>query len=187
MKKKKSKKVTYEIWLGDHHSHFERGIAHLENGKDVELVTYYHSDSSSHDSVLIDHEDTGSARLRWFIFSDKLEFYGVDADTPIVILHNTSGREIKIIGYAILHKWENAELDLYKRHVIKWFDNVADLEKDNFLESEEEEEERLASSPKFLDKIEKLFEEAKKESTRPIQEFWKELGIDDEGDDEEKK
>lgn len=88
--------MTYEIWLNDEYSHFERGVAHLDDGRTVELRTCPHIATYGPDSLLIDHGEEGRWPLRWFIRETGLEFYSVCEDTPDVYFHNGSGKPLRI-------------------------------------------------------------------------------------------
>lgn len=45
--------MIFEIWLGTHYSHFDHGVAHLEDGGTVPLREWIHMATYGADSVLI--------------------------------------------------------------------------------------------------------------------------------------
>ena len=110
--------MTYEIWLGTHYSHFDRGIAHLDDGKTVVLDSCIHTATYGSDSILIDdvkHINECRFPLRWFIKRDAIEFYCVADDTPDVLFHNESGTDIIIDRFGVLGNGESVEVTLKKR------------------------------------------------------------------------
>ena len=110
--------MTYEIWLGDHYSHFDRGVAHYDNGKTIQLDSCIHTATYGSDSVLIDdidHMNECSFPLRWFIRSGALDFYSIGQDTPNVLFHNESQCDIRIDKYGILKSGESLEVPLSRR------------------------------------------------------------------------
>ena len=111
--------MIYEIWLGDHYSHFDHGVAHLDDGQDIKLKGLIHNASYCADSILICHEEDWS-HLRWFIHADSLDFYKVYKDTPMVILHNKSKKTLKIDRLTTLAPGESMEADLHPERVLKW-------------------------------------------------------------------
>ena len=111
--------MIYEIWLGDHYSHFDHGVAHLDDGQDIKLKGLIHNASYCADSVLICHEEDWS-HLRWFIHADSLDFYKVYKDAPTVIFHNGSKKTLKIDRLTTLAPGESMEADLHPERVLKW-------------------------------------------------------------------
>ena len=69
--------MLFEIWIGEHHSHFDRGIAHLNDGRTIELDSFFHIATYGRDSVLIDdieHIEEFNFPLRWFIKQNAIDF-----------------------------------------------------------------------------------------------------------------
>ena len=114
------RKLKYEIWLGDHYSHYWKGVAHLEDGSTTKLYAHIHVASYCSDSILFDHEEMGNLPLRWMIYPNSLHFYSVGSDTPDVILHNESGKALEIECFTTLGDGESMEIQLYPERVIKW-------------------------------------------------------------------
>ena len=97
--------MKYEIWLGTHYSHFDKGVAHFNDGRTVSLDSCIHTATYGNDSVLIDdveHIDECRFSLRWYIKRDAIEFYCVTADTPDILFHNKSGESIRIDNFGVL-------------------------------------------------------------------------------------
>lgn len=97
--------ATYEIWLSDKYGFFERGVAHMADGRTLELKSWVHVASFSEDSLLVDDEEhytLGRFPLRWFIGLGSLDFYSVDRDTPDVIFHNETGAELRIDKFGVM-------------------------------------------------------------------------------------
>lgn len=107
------KRLVYEIWLGNTHTHFAHGIAHLPDGTTEELKTAIHSGMSCLDSVLIAHDDFDCDSLRWFIYPNRLKFYRIRPTTPDIIFHNESGRQIEIDDFGVMPNGVTVELQLY--------------------------------------------------------------------------
>lgn len=97
--------ATYEIWLSDTYGFFDRGIAHMADGRTLELKHWVHVASYSSDSVLVDdevHHTLGRSPLRWFVKNKALDFYHVTPDTPDVIFHNETGAELRIDKFGVM-------------------------------------------------------------------------------------
>ena len=106
-------KARYEIWLGDHYSHFDRGIAYLEDGRTIALKSWVHVASYGSDSVLIDDEEHytyGRFPVRWFMRPGAMEFYSWDETVPSLLIHNSSSEEIRVDRYCVLKPGESKEL-----------------------------------------------------------------------------
>ena len=105
--------ATYEIWLSDKYGFFERGVAHMADGRTLVLKSWVHVASYSSDSVLVDDEEHHTLcryPLRWFVKDKALDFYSVDRDTPDVIFHNETGAELRIDKYGVLPNGASAEI-----------------------------------------------------------------------------
>lgn len=97
--------AMYEIWLSNTHGFFERGVAHMTDGRTLELRHWMHVASYGRDSVLVDDEEHHTlARypLRWLVEDKALDFYGVDSETPDVIFHNETGTELRIDKFGVI-------------------------------------------------------------------------------------
>lgn len=111
--------MKYEIWIGEHYSHYERGVAHLDDGRMVELQSLLHSATYSYDSILFDdveHVAYGRFPLRWFIKKDALDFYSIGDDTPDVLFHNLSNSDIRIDRFGILRKGESMKVRIREEY-----------------------------------------------------------------------
>ena len=105
--------ATYEIWLSDKYGFFERGVAHMADGRTLELKSWLHGSSFGQDSLLVDDEayyTLGRFPLRWFIGFSSLDFYRVTPDTPDVIFHNETGAELRIDKYGVISNGATAEI-----------------------------------------------------------------------------
>jgi len=105
--------LTYEIWLGEHYSHFERGVMHRANGSTVPLKGWIHSSTYSVDSILIADEARYYASefpLRWYIEPNRIGFYCWDDRIVRLILHNDSGKELIVGSYGVLSPGETWDL-----------------------------------------------------------------------------
>ncbi len=110
--------MTYEIWLGDHYSHFDSGIAHFDNGRTTALDSCIHTATYGSDSVLIDdveHIDECRFPLRWFIKSEAIDFYSIGEDTPDILFHNESEKDIRIDKYGLLKSRDSVSIKMNNR------------------------------------------------------------------------
>ena len=109
--------MKYEIWLGDDYTHFDRGIAHLDDGRRLDLYAMVHTSTFGSDSLLIDDEDYFDLcrfPLRWIIHSNRLNFYSWDGITT-VLLHSERQEPIRIDGVGILLPGESMEVYFCKK------------------------------------------------------------------------
>lgn len=103
--------MKYEIWLGDHYSHFDHGLLH-EDGQSKPLEIHIRDFCSEADSVLLaDHErcEISEFPVRWFAYPDGLEFYCWDVIVESVVLHNHSSIDLMVRGYGVLQVGESRE------------------------------------------------------------------------------
>ena len=110
--------MKYEIWLSNDYTHFGHGIAHMDDGRKLELCAWQHTATYGRDSLLIDDEERfkigGLYPLRWFIMPGSLEFYSVDKDTPDVLFHNESGVDLRIDDFGVLPNGASMEVQPHK-------------------------------------------------------------------------
>jgi len=107
------KRAKYEIWLNADDTHFERGIAHMEDGSQLPLKAWVHIATRGSDSVLLDDAEYFTFDrfpFRWFMRPGAIEIYSWDALVPSVLFHNTSDTDIRIDGICILKPGESKEL-----------------------------------------------------------------------------
>lgn len=109
--------MLYEIWIGEHYSHFDHGVAHLDDGRKIELKNWIHVATYGNDSVLIDdaeHFADCNFPLRWFTKPGALEFYHISSNTPDVLFHNESNVDIRIDCFGILKPGESMTVSFSK-------------------------------------------------------------------------
>lgn len=102
--------MKFEIWLGNDSTHYEHGIAYLDDGRMVELLAYCHI-GLVEDAMVIgvaDEYKNIHNSIRWYphpglIFMSRL--YEVDS----VLFHNASDHNIYIYGYAYLKPGDSYE------------------------------------------------------------------------------
>lgn len=114
---KELKDMVFEIWLGDHYSHFEKGLLHLSNGSSKELKGWIHSATYGPDTLLVaDKELTvcPDFPVRWYIRENGLSFYAWAAEVSSIVFHNESGKGLEIGRFGVL---ENGATKEYKRSV----------------------------------------------------------------------
>ena len=105
--------MKFEIWLGDHYSHFERGLLHLEDGTTKELKGWIHSSTWGTDSLLIADMDLVHCPdfpVRWYIHENDLGFYCWDDGIEAIILHNDTQKHMDVSRFGLLHAGETWEL-----------------------------------------------------------------------------
>lgn len=108
--------MKYEIWLGEDYTLFERGIAHLDDGRKLALMKHIHVATYGKDSVLIDdeeHYDLCRFPLRWFPVADGLDLYAWD-DISTMLFHNESKANIRIDRFGVLRPDESIEVLLHQ-------------------------------------------------------------------------
>ena len=106
-------KARYEIWLGNHYSHFGRGVAHMADGRDLPLKSWIQPATYGADCVMIDDEENYAFSrfpLRWFTCPGSLEFYCWDEEVTSLLIHNDSEEAILIDGIGTLQPGESKEL-----------------------------------------------------------------------------
>ena len=98
--------MKYEIWLGDTYGCFERGVAHTEDGRTIELNAWVHQSTYGSDTLLIDDEEnfkSGRFPLRWYIRSNGLDFYVADSDIiESILFHNEGSVDLRVNTLDIL-------------------------------------------------------------------------------------
>lgn len=108
--------MKYEITLTSDYGYFGEGVAHLDDGRTLSLLSCLHTATYGRDSVLIDDEEyfyRSRFPLRWFVKEGALDFYSVDKETPDVLLHNESGRDLRIDDFGVLRNGESMEIQLW--------------------------------------------------------------------------
>lgn len=105
--------MTYEIWLGEHWSHYGCGIAHLDDGSNKDLAAWLHTATFGADTVLIAEEDRYMEMdfpVRWHAKENSLSFYDWEPHIESIIFHNDSGRSLEIIRFGVLEAGGTEEL-----------------------------------------------------------------------------
>ena len=108
--------MKYEIWLGNHYSYFDKGIAHHKDGSTSKLEMFVHVSTYGCDTVLVSDEKSPcnfSFPLRYYIKNGAIEFYSVSKDTPCVTFHNGSDNDIRIDKYGVLKSGESISISLH--------------------------------------------------------------------------
>ena len=104
--------------VGNHYSHFYRGIAHFDDGRTVPLDSCIHTATYERDSIFIDdvnHIEECRFPLRWFVKDGALDFYGIGSDAPDILFHNESSKNIRIDKFGILKSGESLDVYMNKR------------------------------------------------------------------------
>lgn len=104
--------MKFEIWLGPHYSHFDRGMLHLADGSAKPLKGWIHSATYGPDTMLIADEDGyiyADFPVRWYIEENGLTFYCWGAEVKSILLHNGTGKQITVGGYGVLPAGESRE------------------------------------------------------------------------------
>lgn len=104
--------MKYEIWLGEHHSHFDHGVAHMDDGSTIPLVGCVHL-GTVRDTLLIDREDRYKEMrfpVRWYIRENGLSLYGWADDVAVIVFHNDAGKDLEVRGFGTLKAGETREL-----------------------------------------------------------------------------
>ncbi len=98
--------MKYEIWLSDTYGYFERGVAHTDDGRTLELKAWVHGSTYGSDTLLIDDEEhfkESRFPLRWYIKPNRLDFYVADSDIiESILFHNEGGVDLRVDIYGIL-------------------------------------------------------------------------------------
>lgn len=105
--------MTFEIWLGEHYSHFERGVLHFEDGTTMPLKGWIHTATYGPDTLLIADEAMEVCPgwpVRWYIEENGLSFYNWDSEIQTIILHNVSRSDLEIGRHGILRAGETRML-----------------------------------------------------------------------------
>lgn len=98
-------RMKYEIWLGEHYSHFDHGLVHLEDGRSLPLKGWIHVATYGADSILLADQDRYECcdfPVRWLIHPSGIEFYCWDAEVESITLHNDTSADVMVEGYGIL-------------------------------------------------------------------------------------
>ena len=109
--------MKYEIWLDSRYSHFDYGVAHLDDGTTRELTTFYNVGNFK-DSLHIGVAPVGydfDPVLRWHPYPGVIEFYMWDAELESITFHNTGNCDIYIWEYAYLKPGESVEITQEQR------------------------------------------------------------------------
>ena len=104
--------MKYEIWLDSRYSHFDYGVAHLDDGTEKEILTFYNVGNFK-DSLHIGVAHLGcdfDAVLRWHPFPGVIQFYMWGQELESVMFHNTGDSDLYIWGYCYLKPGESVEL-----------------------------------------------------------------------------
>lgn len=104
--------MKFEIWMGQHYSHFDHGLLHLEDGSTLPLKAWIHTATYGADSVLIADPERYKLcdfPVRWFTTRAGIEFYCWDAEVESVLLHNETGTNVTVKGYGVLPAGESRE------------------------------------------------------------------------------
>jgi len=106
--------MTYEIWLSDTYGYFERGAAHTEDGRTLQLKAWVHQSTYGSDTLLIDDEEnfkSGRFPLRWYIKPGRLDFYVADSDIiESILFHNEGSVDLRVNTYDVLPIGESLEV-----------------------------------------------------------------------------
>jgi len=105
--------VRYEIWLGDHYSHFERGVAHMPDGRSLPVKSWIQPATYGSDSLYLADEVSytfSDFPVRWLIGPALLEIYCWDSEVSKIRLHNGSSKPIRIDGFQTLRSGDSIEI-----------------------------------------------------------------------------
>lgn len=104
--------MRYEIWMGEHYSHFERGLLHQDDGRTIPLKEWIHISTYGPDTILItdqEHYFLDDFPVCWFILKNGLEFYEWSEEITSITFHNETGRDMEIDGFPVLKNGETRE------------------------------------------------------------------------------
>jgi len=105
--------MTMEIWLGDHYSHFDHGVLHMDDGSTTPLKGWIHTSTYGDDTLLVDDAECcvcGDFPLRWYIGYDSLHLYCWDREIERLILHNAATKILDIGRYGVLYPGDTLDL-----------------------------------------------------------------------------
>ena len=97
--------MKFEIWMGEHYSHFDHGLVHLDDGRSLPLKGWIHVATYGADSILIADQkryELCDFPVRWFIYPSGIEFYCWDAEVESITLYNCTGADLMISDYGVL-------------------------------------------------------------------------------------
>lgn len=106
--------MDFEIWLGTHYSHFDHGIAHLQDGSTVPLLEWIHTATYGRDTLLLDRADRlldVDYPLRWYIEESGLSFYNWDAEIERIIFYIESGKDLEVSEFGTLRAGGSCEME----------------------------------------------------------------------------
>ena len=106
--------MIYEIWLGDHYSHFDHGIVHTADGRQMPMKVWINGSTYGKESVQVTDEvryTYPEFLVSWLTSPGTMEFYSWDRSVERITLHNASQAPILVDGFRTLEPGETLEID----------------------------------------------------------------------------